>query len=140
MIILAQGAALTGSPKILLVEDYTDIATIYTYMLESNGYEVKVAEDGNKALDLAKSYQPDIILLDIMIPGVDGIEVLKQLRTGPNFAGYHPHILIMSNLQQQEISDKAKEFGADGYVVKANMQNQEIVTIIQTLLKRSEAA
>ena len=126
-----------GSKKILIVEDYADIATIYAFMLKKDGYEVVIAPDGPSALEQTKSFQPDIILLDIMIPTIDGLTVLKTIRTEPDYQAINPKILIMSNLMQPDIEDKARQFGADGYVVKANVENSEVVSIIRELVERT---
>lgn len=127
---------MTGSNTILMVEDFADIATIYTFMLESSGYKVEVARDGQEALEKTLSLKPDVILLDIMIPKVDGVTVLQTIRTKPEYKDIQPRILIMSNLLQQDIADKAKRYGADGYVVKANMRNMDLVDIVKELLAR----
>lgn len=127
---------MTGSNTILMVEDYADIATVYTYMLESNGFKVELATDGEQALQKVKEVKPDVVLLDIMIPKIDGVAVLQAIRTKPEYADIQPRILIMSNLLQQDIADKAKRYGADGYVVKANMRNMDLVDIVKELLTR----
>ncbi len=126
-----------GSKKILIVEDYADIATIYSFMLKKYGYDVQIAPDGPSALALTKSFAPDIILLDIMIPDIDGLTVLKTIRTDPEYQSINPKILVMSNLMQPDIEAKAEQYGADGYVVKANVQNNEVVAIIRELVERT---
>ena len=127
---------MTGSNTILMVEDYADIATVYTYMLESNGFKVELATDGEQALQKVKDVKPDVVLLDIMIPKIDEVAVLQAIRTKPEYSDIQPRILIMSNLLQQDIADKAKRYGADGYVVKANMRNMDLVDIVKELLTR----
>lgn len=106
-------------------------------MLKKYGYDVQIAPDGPTALSLTQSFAPDIILLDIMIPTIDGLTVLKTIRTDPAYQAINPKILIMSNLMQPDIEAKAQQYGADGYVVKANVQNNEVVAIIRELVERT---
>ncbi len=122
--------------KILIIEDYSDIATIYSFMLESNGHTVQVAKNGKEGLEKTLEFKPEIIMLDIMLPDIDGLEVLKTIRTDEKYTSIKPHILMTSNLLQDNTSKRAKALGADGYVVKANMQNQDLVNIIQELSDR----
>ncbi len=119
--------------KILIVEDYTDIANIYSIILKKAGYTVQIAKDGKAALQLILSFQPDAILLDIMIPDIDGLTVLKTIRTNPEYKDLHPKVLITTNVLQQDISDKATAQGADGYVLKARLDNKELVKTVNAL-------
>lgn len=125
---------MTGSIRILIVEDYADIAKIYSVILEKSGYEVRIAKDGKEALSQVLEFRPSVILLDIMIPLIDGLEVLRRVRSEPQYMEINPKILITSNVLQQDISDQAALNGADGYVVKANVNNHELVSIVQELL------
>ena len=131
---------MTGSKKILIVEDYTDIATIYSFMLKKNGYEVAVAKNGKEALEQTLKFQPDVILLDIMIPDIDGLKVLKTIRTAPEYAKIQPLILVTTNVMQQDISDQASLYGADGYVLKARLGNQELVEIVEELIAKGRGS
>ncbi len=129
---------MTGSKKILIVEDYTDIATIYSFMLKKNGYIVEVAKNGREALEQTLKFRPDVILLDIMIPDIDGLKVLKTIRTAPEYAKIQPLILVTTNVMQQDISDQASLYGADGYVLKARLGNQELIEIVEELIAKNE--
>lgn len=129
---------MTGSKKILIVEDYTDIATIYSFMLKKNGYIVEVAKNGREALEQTLKFKPDVILLDIMIPDIDGLKVLKTIRTAPEYAKIQPLILVTTNVMQQDISDQASLYGADGYVLKARLGNQELIEIVEELIAKNE--
>lgn len=122
--------------KILLVEDSTDIATIYTINLEAGGYTVELAKNGGEALQKVLTFEPDVILLDVMLPDMDGVSVLKNLRTDPQFSHLKPHILITSNLLQNDIAEKAKLYHADGYIVKANLHGQDLINILKELSQR----
>ena len=129
---------LPGSRKVLIVEDYEDIANIYSFILQKSGYDVQIAKDGKDALEKVLEFQPDAILLDIMIPYIDGIEVLKAIRTRPEYKDVQPRVLITSNVLQQDISDQAALHGADGYVVKANITNQDLATIVDELFAKEK--
>lgn len=125
---------LTNSSKVLIVEDDYDIATIYSSVLSGMGFNVMVAKDANEALTQVLAYQPDVILLDIMIPGTDGLEVLRTIREAPQFATHQPRVLITSNLDQQEKAKQAKAYGAQGYLVKANIDPHQLGPIVQQLI------
>lgn len=105
-------------------------------MLKKNGYEVTIAKNGREALEQTLKFQPDVILLDIMIPDIDGLKVLKTIRTAPEYAKIQPLILVTTNVMQQDISDQASLYGADGYVLKARLSNQELVDIVEELIAK----
>ncbi len=127
-----------SAKKILIVEDYADIATIYSFMLKKNGYEVEIAKNGREALEQTLRFQPDVILLDIMIPDIDGLKVLKTIRENKEYEKIQPLILVTTNVMQQDISDQASLYGADGYVLKARLDNQELVKIVEELIAKNE--
>jgi len=131
---------LSYSHKILLVEDDTDIANIYSTVLKDSGCTVQIARDGNAALATAAEFKPDLILLDIMIPGVDGLEVLRKIRTDPSQQENHPKIIVMTNLDQEEKVEQAKQHGADGYIVKANIVPHELLELVRQLEDTSPPA
>ncbi len=135
MLVWNKGVVVTESKKILVVEDYADIAKIYSIILKKAGYIVEVAKDGKSALEQVRLFQPDLILLDIMIPDIDGLTVLKTIRTNPEYATLHPLVLITTNVLQQDISDKAAANGADGYVLKARLDNKELVNTVNELFE-----
>lgn len=123
--------------KVLIVEDYADIANIYSIILKKAGFEVQIAKDGKAALQMVLSFKPDVILLDIMIPDIDGLTVLKAIRNNPEYKDIHPLILVTTNVMQQDISDQASLYGADGYVLKARLGNQELVHIVEELIAKN---
>ena len=102
--------------KVLIVEDDNSLANVLQYNLEQNGYNVTVSHDGQDAINLARLKLPDIILLDVMIPVIDGIEVCKRLRAIPETQNA---VIIMQTAKSEE-SDQLVGFnvGADDYVVK----------------------
>lgn len=118
--------------KILCVEDERFISELYVRALTKAGYDVVVEQDGQEALELAKTNQFDIILLDLMIPTITGIEVLRQLRG----AGQKPlkaKIVITTNLEQREDMRADIERQADAYLVKAEITPKELVAFLDTI-------
>jgi len=102
--------------KILVVEDSQDIRNILYMRLLINGYDVIVAEDGQQGLDKAKNENPDLIILDLMLPKIDGYEVCRMLKFDDKFKNMP--IIILSALDQQEDREKATKSGADAYFIK----------------------
>lgn len=120
---------------ILLVDDEEDILELMGYNLEQEGYEVSTARDGLSALEKAEKENPDLIVLDIMMPGMDGIEVCERLRQ-------HAHlrltpILMLTARTEEEDEIVGLESGADDYVPKP-VSPQLIVSRIDALLRRAE--
>lgn len=104
--------------KILLVEDERTLRDMYSLKLTKEGYEVTSAEDGEQAIELAKSSKPDLILLDVILPKIDGFAVLDTLRKTKNFA--KTPIIMLTNLGQKEDLEKGKNAGATDYLIKAD--------------------
>lgn len=118
--------------NILCIEDEHFIGELYTRSLSKAGYNVKVVVDGEEGLKEALTDQYDIILLDIMVPNLTGVEILKKLRN-PNQKPIKAKIIITTNLEQREETRKAIEKQADGYIVKANITPHELVEMLQSL-------
>jgi CheY-like chemotaxis protein len=104
------------SLRILVVDDNTDTALTLGTLLRLSGHEVRVAHDGRDALHAAQEFQPEVILLDIGLPGMDGFEVARQLRASPVFA--HTAIVATSGYNREGDRRRAAEVGIDRYVVK----------------------
>jgi len=118
--------------KILLIEDDKMLADMYITKFSKEGLKVIRAEDGAKGLEIAKKEKPDMILLDIIMPKLDGFAVLRELKKNPDMG--NTHILLLTNLGQSEDVDKGKELGADDYFIKANHTPAEIVEKVKYLL------
>lgn len=121
-------------PKILIVEDEPNIRELVIYNLEQNGYRAVWAEDGETGLTLARSERPDLILLDIMLPGKDGYDICRELRASGDGTP-----IIMLTAKAEEI-DKVLglEFGADDYVSKP-FSVRELMSRIKAVLRRAPA-
>ena len=121
--------------KILIVEDDPDIRELLRFNLEKAGYTLFLAEDGEKALTLARKHSPDIILLDLMLPGVDGLEVCRTLKKDPELQRI-PIIMVTAKGEEMD-RVVGLELGADDYVVKP-FSLREVVLRIRKVLDRRE--
>lgn len=119
--------------KVLCIEDEHFISELYVRALSRAGYEVTVEVDGQKGLGLAQTDQFDIILLDLMIPTITGIEVLRHLRNTAETLKLHSKIIITTNLEQREDIRADIEKQADGYIVKAEITPRELVEFLNTI-------
>ncbi len=118
--------------KVLIVEDEHFISELYVRALTRAGYNVTVEVDGQRGYDLAKTDKFDIILLDLMIPTITGIEVLRRLR-GPGATPIKAKIVITTNLEQREETRDDIESHADAYLVKAEITPRELVDFLGTI-------
>lgn len=120
--------------KILLVEDDEFLANMYKTKLTLEGFEVAHAGDGEKGLELASSENPDIILLDILLPKKDGWEVLGILKEQEKTKNIP--VLMLTNLGQEGDVDKGLKMGAVDYLIKAHFVPQEVIDKIHKILKK----
>lgn len=119
--------------KILLVEDDRSLARMYKAKLEKSGYIVQTVVGGKDCLVAIPTFQPDVILLDIIIPQKDGFSVLKELKANPEMNNIV--VILLTNLGQDEDVDKGKAFGAHDYLVKSQFTPSEIVERMEAVLK-----
>ncbi|WP_448520468.1 response regulator transcription factor [Rhodoflexus sp.] len=106
----------TKAHKVMVVDDEPDILELLTYNLEKEGYEVKAATNGKKAVTLAQSFQPELILMDIMMPVMDGVEACRQIREMPEMRNT---FIIFLTARSEEYSEVAAfDNGADDYLTK----------------------
>lgn len=123
--------------KILIVEDDMYINKMYQLKLNLEGYQVEIAENGRVGVEKTKSFKPDIILLDILMPEMDGFEVLKTVKANKDSKDIP--VLIMSNLGQEDHIQKGKELGAVGYIVKTQYTPAKVVETIKEVLEKYKA-
>lgn len=121
--------------KILAVEDDVAMREIVVHKLIASGYEVQEAEDGKKALEAFASMHPDLVLLDLMLPEVDGFAVLEQIRKNPDEKLANTPVIVLSNLWSNQDILRTQALKASAYMVKAYFTTEEIMTKIQELLK-----
>ncbi len=121
--------------KVLVVEDDQFLRTAYKNVLDRENFEVKIAEDGEEGLKIANSWKPNIIMLDLLMPGVDGIEFLKRFE-----AKKHPktRVIVFSNLSLTEKVNQAMELGASDFKTKANFTPKEMVALIHEKYEQSK--
>jgi CheY-like chemotaxis protein len=124
------------SSVILIVEDEHDLSFAYQRILQQAGYTVKAAYDGEQALALAAEEEPTLILLDLRMPRMDGIEFLRNYKAREE----HPKvkIIVFSNYDMQKEIDEAYKLGADRYILKALASPLELQQIVKNTLKASE--
>lgn len=125
-------AATQTSRKVLIIEDEHFISELYLRALTRAGYEATVEVDGKKGLELAETDNYDIILLDLMLPTMTGIDILRHLR-GPGAKPLKARIVITTNLEQREDIRADIERQADAYLVKAEMTPHELVDFLNTI-------
>jgi DNA-binding response OmpR family regulator len=119
--------------KVLCVEDEHFISELYTRALTKGGYVVDVIADGAKVLEAAQTNKYDIILLDLMIPNLAGIEILRSLRDPARVPPIKAKIIIITNLEQREEVRADIDKQADGYLVKAELTPHELVDFLDTV-------
>jgi DNA-binding response OmpR family regulator len=117
-------------PRVLVVEDDDAIAQVLKRSLRMEGYEVRVAEDGNEALEHAHGFLPDLVILDLGLPKLDGLEVAKTLREGDDVP-----ILMLTARDAVESRVEGLDAGADDYLVKP-FERQELLARLRALLRR----
>lgn len=118
--------------KILVIEDEATLQKALTEVLEQADYEVFSALDGEKGWDLAVEENPDLILLDIILPKMDGFEVLRNLKGDPATAKIP--IIILTNLSDLNDIQKALDLGADTYLVKADFHLDDVLNKVGQML------
>ena len=122
----------TNGKKILIVDDDEFLLEMYTIKFKETGFTVEIARNGRESIQKAKDFQPDVILLDIVLPEMDGFEVLKEMKEqkhAPNSL-----ILLLTNLGQKDDAERGIGMGADDYIVKAHFTPSEVVEKVRKAL------
>lgn len=118
--------------KVLIVDDDLTLREMYAERMKIEGYDVYVAKDGEEGIALAKKINPNVVLLDIMMPGTNGFGVLETLQKDP--ATEKIPILMLSALIQDENKEKSKTAGAVGYIVKSETTPADVIEKIKQTL------
>lgn len=122
-----------NKPKVLVIDDEQDIRDIISYNLTKENFEVEVAEDGEKGIEKTISFKPDIILLDVMMPNMDGIEVCERIRNTP---GLENTLICFLTARSEDYSQIAGlEAGADDYITKP-LKPKVLISRINAILRR----
>jgi DNA-binding response OmpR family regulator len=122
--------------RVLVVDDDADIRELVAFKLEQAGFEVEAAADGQLGLDAALANAPDLVLLDLMMPKLSGIEVCRALRDNDSTADT-PVILLTAKAQEADVQ-RGFSAGADDYIVKP-FSPRELITRVQAVLARAKA-
>lgn len=124
--------------KILIVEDDLAMRDIVIHKLLAHGFEVKEAEDGKQGIDLATTEKPDLILLDLMLPEVDGFKVLETVRNSNDPQVANTPVIILSNLWSNKDILRTKDLKVQAYMVKAYFTTEEILSKINEILEEEK--
>jgi two-component system phosphate regulon response regulator PhoB len=122
--------------RVLVVDDEPDILSILVYQLSKEGYRVSTAVNGQTAISTAVEERPDVVILDLMLPGIDGYEVLKRLRQNERTASIP--VILLTARQEEEERIRGFEYGADDYVTKP-FSPRELIFRVRALLRRTHA-
>ncbi len=120
----------TDSKKILIIDDDPFILEMYVLKFREQHFEVDTASDGKEGLKKGHAFHPDVILLDIVMPSMDGFEILQELRKDPAPV----KIILLSNLGQKEDVERGMKLGADDYIVKAHFTPSEVVEKVKNVI------
>jgi DNA-binding response OmpR family regulator len=124
----------SSGAKVLLVEDDSFLRDICFKKLKKEGFNVVAAIDGEEAVKKVGEFRPAIVLLDIILPAMDGFEVLKEIRSHKDMLVKNVPVIMLTNLGQEEDNKKALDLGASDYLVKAHFTTEEIVEKIKSRL------
>ncbi|HVW23567.1 MAG TPA: response regulator [Candidatus Saccharimonadales bacterium] len=113
--------------KILLVEDDAKLIESYTFLLTQVGHEVQQAINGAEGIEKVKSFQPDLVLLDMLMPGSNGLEFLQQLRD----TGSTAKVVVMSNLDNFQAELEASKLGAESYILKSSLSPTQLADLVK---------
>jgi len=119
------------SKRVLIADDEPNIVTPLEFLMEQAGLEVRVARNGHEVLELAAAFQPDLILLDVMMPGLNGYEVCQRLKSDPTLR--QVRVLMLSAKGRDVEVAKGLELGADAYITKP-FSTRELVAKVRELL------
>lgn len=118
--------------KIAIIEDDSAISGMYSAKLTASGYDVKIAENGEVGLKLIKDFRPDVVLLDLMMPVMNGLEVLQKLKDDPEYT--RAKIVVLSNMGDTETTAKIAGFKVDDRIVKAELTPAQVELRVKALL------
>ncbi|MCK4554328.1 response regulator [Candidatus Parcubacteria bacterium] len=125
----------SGAKKILIVEDDQFLLDLCVKRFNQSGYNVDFAVNGEEGLEKIIKNKPDLILLDLIIPGIDGFDVLEKVRVNKNKSIAKIPIIVLSNLGQTSDVQKALNLGASDYLIKAHFTTDDIISKVKKYLK-----
>lgn len=119
--------------KILVVEDDLFLIRAYQIKLEKEGFEVWVATEGTTALNYLEKDPPDLVMLDLMLPGISGFDVLERVRQNSKWKDVP--VIVLTNLGQEQDKKRVEDLGVKDYIVKANVKITEVIEKVKSYLK-----
>ena len=119
--------------KIAIIEDDPTISQMYRMKFEADGFEVRLAANGHIGVKLVEEFRPDVILLDLQMPELNGVEALQQIRTH-NWGKTIP-VIILTNLGEEEAPNELRNLGVSNYIVKANLTPRQVVDQVKAAIK-----
>jgi DNA-binding response OmpR family regulator len=119
--------------KVAIIEDDLAIAQMYRLKFEAEGLDVKIAGNGKLGLQLCEEMKPDIVLLDLMMPEMNGDEMLGELRKTE--WGKNIKVIVLTNIGEQEAPDALKDLGVSAYIVKADMTPKQVADLVKKHIK-----
>jgi len=118
---------------LLIIEDNPLLVGMYRSAFEGAGFDVIVAHDGNAGLELAKKQKPKAVIVDVLLPGMDGLQVLREIKSDPETKDMK--VMILTILDQEEIKKQALDLGAEDFIMKSELRLGEIVNKVKSYLK-----
>ncbi len=122
-----------GKPRVLVVEDDAFLAGMYLTKFGLEGFTVELASDGKEGVKKAKEWRPDIMLLDLILPVMDGFTVLETVRNDPDTRAIP--VILLTNLGQKSDVEKGMKLGASDYLIKAHFMPSEVIEKVKRFLK-----
>ena len=123
-----------NKPKVVIVEDDKNLLDLYAYQFKNAGFDVVKAEDGRQGLSTIMSEKPDLVILDIMLPKLDGLSMLKELRLSPSSISRTP-VIVLTALSDKAFADEAMRLGANEYFIKTEFMPNKMMDKIKKHLK-----
>ena len=120
--------------KILIIEDDQYLSEMYKMKFESEGYQIIITDSGIQGIELAKQEQPDLILLDLVLPKIDGYQILNRLRKDVKTKKLK--VYILSNLGQDNEISRGLKCGADGYFVKSDLTPRQLINKVEQIFNK----
>ena len=120
--------------KVLIIDDEQELLNMYQQAFSSTGFESMIAENGEIGIKMAKDQKPNVILLDIIMPKMNGLDVLAEIKKDPEIKEIP--VILLTNLSEECSGEKAKELGAAGYLVKAETEPAQVVEFVKKTLQK----
>jgi two-component system phosphate regulon response regulator PhoB len=123
---------------VLIIEDDAEIRNVYGYALEQHGFAVLQADNAQSGLDMINQNQPDVVLLDMLMPGTSGLDMLKESKMHQRYP--HIKVVVFSNIDTPRVTQQAKELGVAAYLLKVETTPSQLVEAIQRLQSDAPAS